>query len=144
MHYEQYLERRRQINLMLLNTTITILKGPVLSGHSLLRQSGSKNLSQSIRNVPYLGCVSKPGQLWNSLWQERTEDIFQRLDGIVMITVYVKTKRLKMQFLFGEKGIGRRRLRRLSLYGTNACTRTYTETQLIRGSALQNTNILVL
>jgi len=35
-----------------------------------------------------------------------------------MITLYVKTKRLKMQFLFGEKGIGRRRLRRLSLAGT--------------------------
>lgn len=39
----------------------------------------------------------------------------------------MKTKRLKMQFLFEEKGIGRRRLRRLSLAGTNACSRAYTD-----------------
>lgn len=56
----------------------------------------------------------------------------------------MKTKRLKMQFLFEEKGIGRRRLRRLSLAGTNACSRAYTQTRLLRGSTLQNINNLVL
>lgn len=101
------LEGRRQINLVSINTTIGVLKGPAYGGHSLAHQFCSKNLYQTIKNVPCLGWILKPGQLSNSLCQEGTEDIFQSLVSIVMITIYVKTKRLKMPFLFG---IGRRRL----------------------------------
>lgn len=59
-----------------------------------------------------------------------------------MITIYVKTKRLKMQFLFGEKRTGRRRLRRSPLVGTNARVCTYRQTLLLRGSVLQNKKYL--
>lgn len=87
------LEGRRQINLVSLNTTIGVLKGPAYGGHSLAHQSCSKNLYQSIKNVPCLGWILKPGQLSNSLCQEGTEDIFQSLVSIVMITIYMWKQR---------------------------------------------------
>lgn len=136
------LEGRRQIHLVSLSTTIVVLKGPAYGGHSLLHQSCSKNLYQHIKNVPFRMSF----KVWSAfkLFMTRgdrrhfSKSCWHCYDNYI----YVKTKRLKMQFLFGEKGIGRRRLRRLSLVGINACVCTYTQMLLLRGSALQNKKYL--